>query len=197
MHACGIFCAVMMGLLQLAAAHAQSDSETLEAFRACSEIERRRARLDCFDQFSGEDIEVLPVDPTTAEDDDAIVDAASSRTENPIAPVASAEPQQSAAPVTDKPESRVDPVNVRIEARRRAATDNQDRISIVVTEIRRNPLTGTIFVAADGRLWRQTSRMTGRYPQAPFETVLERASQGSYFLTSPSGGPTVRVSLLD
>lgn len=68
---------------------------------------------------------------------------------------------------------------------------------IVVVDIRRPRIGPPRFVAADGRVFLQTSTQPGRFPPVPFEAVLRPAVNGSLFLVSPRGGPNVRVSPID
>lgn len=81
------------------------------------------------------------------------------------------------------------------------STDRRDRQpetrTVVVVEVQRSPLGQTVFVTDRGDVLEQTSPRRGRYPPAPFETVLETASRDTYFLTSPLGGPKVRVVVRD
>jgi len=53
----------------------------------------------------------------------------------------------------------------------------------------------SVFTADSGEVFVETSASTARYPDPPFEAVLEPASFGSYFLVPATETNRIRVSL--
>jgi hypothetical protein len=68
---------------------------------------------------------------------------------------------------------------------------------VTIVKVRRSGLGQTYFETADGRVLLQRSTNRGRYPDTPFEAELSDAARDTYFLTSPLGGPRVRVGIPD
>jgi len=62
-----------------------------------------------------------------------------------------------------------------------------------IIEMRRNDFGVTTFIAEDGETWVQRSGTRGRFPQVPFDAILQPGLGDTYFLLSPLGGPRARV----
>lgn len=164
----------LFALLPAGAALAQADSQTLAALRACQPIEQDAARLACFDDA------LAPA----ARDADAAAPAPAS------APATAVE---AAARDSRPPETPAAPA--RAVAGRDDPTAGQP---VVIVDLRPIRTGGTLFVAADGRQWAQTSGILGGYPPVPFDATLRPGPISGSLLVFSDGsrrGRSVRVTL--
>lgn len=176
----------------------------------CARIERDSDRLACYDQLNaGDDDEV---------EADSARDRQADRREAPAQTPAEAPAQRVAEPVAEAPVQRAAETAAEAPAEtqrraerseRRRPAPEQERESevrepatraaqepgepVVIVEVRRSFVGGWWFFTENGEVLRQTSRARGRFPEAPFTARLEEASRNTYFLSSPLGGPIVRV----
>lgn len=183
-----VLCAgVLAAVLVAGVALAQSDSGLSDALEACAEIASTRDRVACYDRLAERQAAdtARPAPPAAAPDG-----AATAIPEPPVpVPVPVTEPAAAAAPDAT--------ARLEVDAPSEIDVEQSQRFTAVVTAVNTTQLGTTTFVTEDGRVWRQVSQERGRYPEPPFEVVLERASFGSYFLEFPTGRFRVRVSLRD
>ena len=185
-------CAVLtFSLLPIAAVLAQNENaDVLADLEACAALERNNARLACYDGVLGrsastsEPAATTAVDPALPQDTAPAGPAPAAVAGAALAvPSAAAAAPEATASATPAPAPPPPP-----------AADKAER-TIVVTELRLRSATSAVFVTANGQVWEQTDNGRGRFPEVPFEAVLEDGSLGSTFLVSPAGGPRIRVRL--
>lgn len=190
----GCACTLFAGLQVMA--QAPDDREL--ALRACLEIERDRDRLDCLETALGAGADQDQAAPSTERS--APSERAPRNTRNPEPGAASRSdtaagdadtPRRSARNERAAPNDAVS----RSDRAQSGATDAQQ--TIIIVEVFRNSLGQTRFVTQDGVTYVQTSTQRGRYPETPFEAELEPGARETFFLSSPLGGPRVRVDRLD
>ena len=155
-------------LLALAAAAAYPAlSQTIPGIERCASIEAEAQRLACYDGFAR----------------DSATDT------RPSVDTEAAPQQRSETPQAESSETRSE----RRARRREEQNSEVRRVSIVAVS---ENFTGfSVFTAASGEVFVETSATAARYPDAPFEAVLEPASFGSFFLVPENETNRIRVSL--
>ena len=167
----------------VAPAGAQSDSETLAELRECAAIDVDRARWNCFDGVFASEAAVASASQAAA---------AQPRQESRTvgrAPVATSAPV--AAPQPPARASRRSPA---------AAPEPEPESEWIVTVVEMHPrVRGNMrFVTADGEIYTQPyGEPKGRYPDLPFEALVEAGALGGFFIKPLERGPRTRVSLED
>ncbi len=213
-------CIGIAGVMPLLAAQilvAQTDSERLEALRACLDIESDAARLLCFESIvAAQPAGVEASDErssATAANDETEVAADVERpdaTDTPAAPSATSPPEPieaaeipgavgaesvppAAAQTADDRAAAADVAPER-EREQGQAPDEEQAETVIIVEAGRLYRGNATFATDDGRLFVQTSGSTSRrLPEAPFEATLEVGAFSSVFLVAPSAGLRVRV----
>jgi hypothetical protein len=171
-------CFVALALVGAPLAMAQTADRREAALQACLAIESDRQRLACLEaelHAAGES------------------EQAPSREAAPVSAPAPAPAQE--APPRLEPNRAAEPIE-------RASPPSEDpagqrRQTVTIVDVRRNVLGDTYFETADGRVLLQRSVNRGRYPDPPFQAELDGAALDTYFLSSPLGGPRVRVSIAE
>jgi hypothetical protein len=165
-----------------APAAAQSDAETLAELRECAAIEVDRARWNCFDGVFASEAAVATA-----------------------AQAAAAQPLQESRTVGRAPASAPAPVaaaqpGARASRRPAAAPEPEPESEWIVTVVEMYPrVRGNLrFVTTDGEIYTQPyGEPKGRYPDLPFEALVEAGALGGFFIKPLEGGPRTRVSLED
>ena len=188
---------------------------------ACAAIEREAARLACYDRVirssTARDADVDERDRAAAAATEqeprpgaeraagrapepaatsASPDAAGTRAREPVvaaapAPAAEPEPQTGeAVPIEEFPQTRAE----RRAARRAARGEQEQAFSVVVVRHRENLSGLSVFVADTGEIYDQVSVSQVRLPDVPFTANLERATRGSFWLTTEAANRPIRVT---
>jgi hypothetical protein len=180
---------VLAAVLAAPLLRAQSDTDgSLAAFRACERIADDAARLDCLDDAlagSARPPAPAPAPAATASPVQVPAPAAQPSADPPAAPPAAAAATPTRAAPPPPPSERTQ--------QQQAASDRDNGI-VRIVELRRSGVGQVSFVTDDGRVLVQTGGATGRFPDAPFDAQLESGMRNTYFLTSPLGGPRIRVA---
>lgn len=214
-------CALICLLPSLALAQRDTDTRTLAD---CARIEGASKRLACYDRFSAPPQSEAPSEPTGRTDSSRDEPTATARAATQQAATQGAADGAADDDTESRRTAGDDSAPAAAPARRRAArrvsdagsdsgsdsrsasnrasgrTDYSDRwaeSSVVIVNVQRTVVGDTYFRTESGELYKQTSRARSRFPDVPYTAGLQRASRGSYFLSSPLGGPRVRVSLQD
>ena len=162
----------LLGIVLAAPASQEATAQSAQGLARCAAIENADDRLACYDAALGE--------PPSESPPNAVQSESVTREEAATTPATEAdtEPQQS-----------------RSERRRAERERNTRRVTIVSAE---ENFTGfTVFTAADGEIFRETSVSRTRYPELPFEATVEPGSFGSHFLLPDGESLRIRVSVED
>jgi len=172
---------IAVGICAMASLHysdaglAQSDAEMLADLRACSSVDRERARLACFDGVLASER-----DPSNFE---TVTEA-----EIPEKPTAPVEASVSQIDAEDSPVSRES-----------SSADKTVSRTITIVDVRPDRPGSARFLSDSGQVYIQTGG--GRIdrweiPSIPFETRIEDGALGSKFI-SLSDRHRVRVRIAD
>jgi len=144
-----------------------ADGQTKPTLERCAQIEAQAERLACYDAI-----------------------ARDSQTQSQPHEARSAPPRASAeAP-------RSEPAETRSERRARERRErDQDVRRVSIVAVSENFTGFTVFTADSGEVFVETSANAARYPDPPFQAVLEPASFGSFFLVPEAHTNRIRVSL--
>jgi hypothetical protein len=146
------------------------EAQTTQDLERCASIEVEEQRLACYDAAVRE-----PSAESTRDGAEAVPPVSvPSRSDSPIAEPDDARSEQRAG--------------------RRDRRGREDR-PVSVVSVAENFTGYLVFTLDSGEVLVETSTSRARYPDPPFEAVLEPASFGSYFLTPENQTSRIRVSL--
>lgn len=175
----------------------------------CASMETAELKLACFEaltaiggrddpvvQQSGER-ESLPAqevrvpDPTgTALPPKAVVDTASASSP----PVALTEQSQEVVPATPEAERYKDLGSEQLEKTRQQADEEDQPITLTVTEVSEGRYDILYFHMANGQVWRQVEGRRFRYPKnQPFDVLITQGVMGEYRLRLSENDPMTRI----
>ncbi len=159
------------------------EAQTTQDLERCASIEIEEQRLACYDAAVRE--RSAPPAPSTPDGAEAM--PATSEPRRSDSPVA--EPGRSDSPIAEPEDARSER-----RAGRRDRRAREDR-PVRVVSVAENFTGYLVFTLDSGEVLVETSTSRARYPDPPFEAVLEPASFGSYFLTPENETSRIRVSV--
>lgn len=185
-------------------AAAQDASKQLQD---CRVIQNMAARLFCYDgvvdaQSRSNAVAppaaapVLPPVATAPAVTVPVPRAAAPAPRSPVPPVV-APPTQKAAVLPSAPDiARFGEDDLRPEKRQPQTRTVPDEMAAKITAVRNDPYGAAIMTLDNGQTWRQTEGSPYRAAiGAP--VVIKKGVLGAYFLTTPSGGRSVKVRRVD
>jgi hypothetical protein len=158
------------------------EAQPTQDLERCASIEVEEQRLACYDAAVRE-----PSAPPMPDADDAEAMPTASEPGRSGLPVA--EPRGSDSPIAEPDDARSEQ-----RAGRRDRRGREDR-PVTVVSVAENFTGYLVFTLDSGEVLVETSTSRARYPDPPFEAVLEPASFGSYFLTPENETSRIRVSV--
>jgi len=162
----------------VSAAASQAAAQTTPTIERCAQIVAQAERLACYDAIARN-----PAAPATQTQPSA---------ESPAPAQPSAEKSRSEPLET----TRSEPAETRSERRARQREERQRGVrELSIVAVSENFTGFLVFTADSGEVFVETSANAARYPDPPFQAVLEPASFGSYFLVPETQTNRIRVSL--
>lgn len=178
----------LSGLTIATASLAQSDSEALQAMRACLSVEPEASRLSCFESFFEEEprAAAAPSDGpgTGPAGEQESVPSANRGTAFDSAKVDDSQPPSAFSPVEDN----------RLRRSSMIGSDREQR-AVTIVDLRVLRPGEIRFRTQQGELLYKTGGSNYvRYPDVPFAAELARGAMGGLFLKLPPDGQRIRVS---